>query len=477
MKLFKISAIIVFYLLSSACLVAAMYQPASNMSQFEDFATRAMEVYHIPGASIALVENGKIIYAKGFGYRDIELCLPVTPETVFAIGSCTKAFTATAVGMLVDQGKLEWDAPIKKYIPDFKMYDKEATENLSLRDCLCHRSGLPGYNFLWDHFKSRSELVSNLRYLKPNARFREKWQYNNLMYVLAGYVIETITGNPWTIFVQENIARPLGMQNTYFSASVVPTHPNAALAYEFDLSSRMFKHVEYNNLDLIGPAASIHSSVLDMAQWVIVNLTGTGINPEIHKPQMLMVQGEDMFYCLGWGRTTDDEIMHEGGTTGCSAFVGFLPKKQIGFVALSNIDDNVEFNAVLVKYAYACMNNEHEKTLELEKVLSEKVSEKHSDNAVPEAIEPEKAISFVGTYHNDVFGDFIISISGTNLTGRYAKDEHIHEIWNFAYVNENTFKDIGDENCIFRFKKNHSGQSVGFEFDVEKDCPYEFVKI
>ena len=203
----------------------------SPFEGFENFVNRAMVAHHVPGTSIAFIKGDKIAYANGFGHRDLENKLPVTPETIFAIGSCTKAFTATALGMLVDQGKLDWDTPIKQYLPGFAMYDKETTEKLSLRDCLCHRSGLPRYDCLWNgnRFKSRAELVATLRYLKPNAGFREKYQYNNLMYTLAGYVLETISGKSWDAFIQENITKPLGMNGTCFFASVVPTHSNAAL--------------------------------------------------------------------------------------------------------------------------------------------------------------------------------------------------------------------------------------------------------
>lgn len=356
----------------SACLLVAG-QPLFAMRQFEDFAIRAMAVYHVPGCSVAIVKDNEIAYAKGFGYRNVEHKLPVTPETIFAIGSCTKAFTATAIGVLVDQGKLDWDAPIKNYLPGFAMYDNKATEQLSLRDCLCHRSGLPRYDSLWNQFISRAELVDHLQYLKPTAPFREKWQYNNLMYMLAGYVLETVAGMPWNVFVQQYVTQPCGMNNTYFSASVVSTHSNAALAYYFDKTNQILRHVDYTNLDVIAPAASIHSSALDMAQWVVENLQGHRINSEIHKSQMFVEEeGEQCYYGFGWFKTLDEEIWHDGKVTGCSALVGFIPKEQVGAVVLANIEGVNDFDELLVEYARACMINDQGKISMLEKDLLQK---------------------------------------------------------------------------------------------------------
>ena len=473
MKFLKHIQILVLVLFP-ACSVC-MEQSARDMSKFEDFARRAMAAYHVPGASIAIVKDGKIAYAKGFGFRDVEHNLPVSPETIFAIGSCTKAFTATAVGILVDQGKLDWDTPIKKYLPDFAMYDQVATENLSLRDCLCHRAGLPCYDCLWNRFRSRAELVANLRYLKPNAKFREKYQYNNFMYVLAGYVLETVLGMPWDVFIRENITKPLGMQNTYFSSSVVQTHPNAALAYEFDKSKHTFKHVDYLNIDLIAPAGAIYSSAVDMAQWVIMNLRGRGINAEVHKPQIIMEEGEDIPYCLGWFKLShegDEIFMHRGGIVGCSSSVAFMPKKQIGFVVLSNIEDSENgFVTLLTRYAYACATNNQTEIQECEKSLLRSPESKPStEKQSLRDITPEQAAQFIGTYHNDLFGDLVINFNGSMLTGKY-----VDEMLKLERIDENTFKDA--EGWMFRFKRNGSEVSTLFELKLAEGCLYEFIKV
>lgn len=475
-------SLFILVLFHGSMFAAAESKPAVAVEQFEDFVARAMAAYHVPGASIAIVKDGAVAYTKGFGYRDVEHQLPVTPETIFAIGSCTKAFTATALGILVDQGKLDWNAPIRTYLPDFAMYDKEATEQLSIRDCLCHRSGLARYDCLWNRFNSRAGLVAHLRDLKPNAGFREKYQYNNLMYTLAGYVLEMVAGLSWEAFIHQHITQPLGMHNTYFSASVVPSHPNAALAYEFDKTNQSFKNVAYNNLDVIAPAGSIHSDVLDMATWVTMNLkkgifasnaiVSEQTMNEIHKPQILMAQGEEAQYCFGWVyEKSGDLYIHNGGCTGCSALVLFVPSERIGVVILSNIEEVHDFNLALAKYFNASMTGDNAKIKELEESLTKAAgNDTTTAKQTFQDITPAQAAQFIGTYHNDIFGDFVINANSSTLKGSY-----IGETLNLGYLDENTLKD--NEGWVFRFKRNLSGLPDRFDVDIEKDCTYEFVKV
>jgi len=454
-------------------------QNAAAIESFEKFANRAMAAYHVPGWSIALIKDGTVIYTKGFGYRDVERKLPVTPETIFGIASCSKSFTATALGILVNQGKVDWDTPIKSYLPDFAMYDKAATEQLSIRDCLCHRSGLPGYDCFWSRFTSRAELIANLRYLKPTAGFREKYQYNNLMYVLAGHVLETITGMPWEVFVQQYITIPFGMRSTFFSSSVVPTHPNAALAYEYDNAQQVFKRVNYFNMDLIGPACSILSNALDMAQWVIMHLQNNKINSEIHKPQILMEQGDDSYYCFGWFRILlagDEFVIHRGGEIGISSLMAFIPKRHMGFVVLSNIqDDENAFVTLLAQYAHAALSQNQTAMQKYEVGLLRREAANKILSTQKEAfrvITPTQVAQFVGTYHNDIFGDYVININNATLTCSYGLEPCIFDL---DVVDNNTLKELDGE-WVFRFERDSSNIPDRFDIDIEEGCPYTFVK-
>ncbi|MFA5074523.1 MAG: DUF5829 family protein [Candidatus Babeliales bacterium] len=469
---------------------------ANDMKYFDDFANRAMAVYKVPGTSIALIKDNKIVYANGFGYRDVENKLPVNSETIFAIGSCTKAFTVTALGILVDQKKLNWDMPIKEYLPDFVMYDTQTTDNLSLRDCLCHRSGLPlfGYDSLWlldgsrNNFKNKAELIANFRYLKPSTKFREKWQYNNLMYILAGHILENISRMSWDAFIKKYITEPLDMHNTYFSPSAITTLSNTALAYEFDKTNKFFKQVNYKNVDLIGPVGSMHSNVLDMAQWIIANLQNKKINIEIHNPQISiepqileeLKMPRDQKYCLGWFKSPDGTLWHSGGITGCSAWVSFMPEQQSGVVVLSNIEGMREFNCLLAKYADSCITNDQTKMQECEKTLLKKsklnINNKDAlstEKQIFQQITSEEAIKFVGTYHNNIFGDFVISANDSTITGTW-----IDGTINLLYANESTLKTI-DGMLILRFKGSDTKMLRIFDLEIDKNidtCLYEFIE-
>ncbi len=155
---------------------------------FDDFATKAVEAWNVPGAGIAIVSGGEVVYAKGFGWRDLEAKKPMTADTLFAIGSTTKAMTATTLGMLVDEGKVEWDQPLREYLPSFKLMDASISERITPRDIVTHRSGLPRHDLLWYNYNSgtRGDMVKRLAYLELTADLREKFQYNNLMFMTAG---------------------------------------------------------------------------------------------------------------------------------------------------------------------------------------------------------------------------------------------------------------------------------------------------
>ena len=189
------------------------------LAGFDDIVTDSMKRLEVPGMAIAIIKDKEVVYSKGFGYRDVEKQMPVTPDTLFAIGSSTKAFTSFVLGTLVDQGKLEWDKPVRNYIPWFRLYDPAIGEHLTPRDLLTHRSGLPRHDLVWynNYAASRKYLVERLAYLEPSADLRERFQYNNLMFLTAGYLTEVITGQKWEEAIRERILQPLGMTRTNFT--------------------------------------------------------------------------------------------------------------------------------------------------------------------------------------------------------------------------------------------------------------------
>ncbi|MEP7274183.1 MAG: serine hydrolase [Acidobacteriota bacterium] len=327
------------------------------LNGLDDAITSAMKAFEVPGLAIAIVKNKEVIYAKGFGYRDVEKQTPVTADTLFAIGSSTKAFTTFVLGSLVDQGKIEWDKPVRAYIPWFRLYDPSSTERLTVRDMVTHRSGLPRHDLVWynNYNASRESLVRRLAYLEPSADLRSKWQYNNLMFLTAGYLTEVITGKTWEDAVREHILTPLAMTRTTFSIEDSQKDNNFALGY--GKKSSGVERLPFRPITNIGPAGSINSSVNEMSRWVITHLNGgkygdrklaeAATVADMHQAQMVtgsnspepeILGGE---YGMGWfltGYRGHGRVEHGGNIDGFSASVALLPKDGIGWVVLTNMN-------------------------------------------------------------------------------------------------------------------------------------------
>ena len=316
-----------------------------------------MKEWNVPGLAIGIVQSNETIYAKGFGYRDIGKKLPVTTNTLFAIGSTTKAFTCTLIGILADEDRLDWDAPVRRYIPEFHLRDIHATELTTPRDLVTHRTGLPRHDAAWFNNNSitRREIVQRLAHLESSHTFREKFQYNNLMYVAAGYLIESVTGRTWEENIRRRIFIPLGMTNSNFSVRDSQKAADFALPYKEQADA--LKEIPFRNIDVVGPAGSINSSIHDMLPWLRLNLN-KGKHGErqiikattladIHSPQMPMGVTVDRpeisqaSYCLGWMIANDRghrALLHGGGIDGFITQVAIMPDDGVGIVIFANLN-------------------------------------------------------------------------------------------------------------------------------------------
>ncbi|MFQ5722068.1 MAG: serine hydrolase domain-containing protein, partial [Candidatus Aminicenantales bacterium] len=242
------------------------------LAGFKTVVEKGLKSLNVPGVAMAVVVDDKVIMAKGFGFRDLENKRPMTKDTLLAIGSATKAFTTFTMGTLVDEGKLDWDTPVHNYIPWFRLYDLFASQRLTPRDLVTHRSGLPRHDLTWyNNYKaSRQELVKRLAYLKPTADLRQKFQYNNLMFLTAGYLIEVITGQSWEEAVRNRVLNPLEMKRTNFSVLDSQKDTDYALPYREEKGK--IEKIPFRNITNIGPAGSINSSAEEMSHWLIVHL-------------------------------------------------------------------------------------------------------------------------------------------------------------------------------------------------------------
>ena len=337
-----------------------------ELEGFAQFVSETMEQWQVPGVAVGIVRNDELVYAEGFGYRDVESQLPVAPETLFAIGSSSKAFTATGAGILVDDKKLDWHTPIRKWLPTFELQDRFATERMNLADLLCHRSGLPRHDLLWyNSTASREELIDRLKYLDLSKDFRTFWQYQNLMYLTAGHLAGRANESTWEELVQQRILDPLEMTSSNFSVEESQKSDNYALPYEIpDPKTGVRERIPFRNIDVIGPAGSINSNVIDMANWLIMNLNGGQFKDqqiiaettlkELHSAQMPLVPEAMLYpplethpeigqasYGFGWfvqNYRGHRWVHHGGNIDGFCAMVSLLPQDKLGLVVLTNLE-------------------------------------------------------------------------------------------------------------------------------------------
>jgi len=305
----------------------------------------------IPGMSLVIVKDGQIVLMKGFGYKDFENKIAVTPDTQFAIGSATKAFTALSVLMTADEGKLSLDDSPKKLLPYFRMYDPETDKNITIRDLMCHTSGLNRTDLAMITGKlTRAELIQVAAQAKPTAKLREKFQYQNVMFAAAGELVTQAQKTPWEKFVPERIFKPLGMTNSTMLIREIEKAPDRSLGYDYNFDTKATIVRPYREIEQVAPAGSINSSARDMAEWVKFVLNGGTINgkrlvseksfDEWLKPQMKMNAAGTAHYGLGWflqkwnGLTV---VQHGGNIDGFNSLVAMIPEKKLGFVMLTNV--------------------------------------------------------------------------------------------------------------------------------------------
>lgn len=348
--------ILVLVMLATA--FAACAAPPTATGSLEQRLDRLVEeleqqrqTLHIPGMAIAIVQDDEVILTHGFGVADIENETPVTPDTLFAIGSSTKAFTSTLVGMLVDDGKMEWDDPVTDYIAYFTLDidSEDETDEVAIRDLLCHRTGFVRMGLLFGSGAlPREEVLEAATAAEPWTGFRENWYYSNVMYLAAGVAAGNAAGTDWDTLVGERIFEPLGMGNSSTSVSQVQSDPRLSMGYIWDDDLQAYKHKPMRNVDNIGPAGAINSNVLDMAQWLRFQLgageyEGNRLVSEEQLSETWTSQIEiapGVSYGLGWlirewrGQPV---IEHGGNVDGFSAEVALLPESNLGFVLLTNV--------------------------------------------------------------------------------------------------------------------------------------------
>lgn len=412
------------------------------------FIDSVRNLFEVPGIGVAIYYDGKVLLSDGFGFQDQEKKIPATAQTIFGIGSTTKAFTAMGNAMLVDDGKLEWTKPVHEYLPDFAMHDAFASQEMTPEDLLCHRSGLPRHDLLWYGSNwTRKELFDRLKFLEPNEPFRTTFQYQNLMFMTAGILTEHLSGMSWEDFTRTRILTPLDMQATSFSTSEMTGNNRASKPYRWTKSGVI--EIPYRNIDAIGPAGSINSTAEDMVKWVAFNLNKgkVGDHQLLDPSQIEYIQKPHMsgagifakpgtsegFYGLGWSILYYHNlkiVSHGGNIDGFTAHVHLVPEKGFGMVVLANMNGTPLSAALSFAFMDKVLGVDgtnwiqtgHERWLQVTdrgpKEEDKEKEEKEKEEAKP--FIPVRPLSaYAGTFEHPAYGKFTVTLDRDTLRASF----------------------------------------------------------
>ena len=441
------------------------------LDSFRQQVLDGLALWESPSISIGIIKDGRTVMCEGFGNRDTDH--PATGRTLYQLASCSKAFTSALVAIMVDQGKLSWDVPLIQYLPEVRFYEEYTTSNLTLRDILSHRSGLPRHEYSWYGTDfTKKELVFNLRYLEPNKPIRTKFQYNNYGFMLAGYAVEQVTGKSWEDCVKEYILEPLGMTRTNMFIDALTEDPDHAKPYDrIDPAADIMKGMkqipfykmpseDYTNGtgSPMGPAATVNSCAEEMLKWVSLHLNEGEFEgkqliskesmAEMHKPNMLLPKLMDMpqaetthpSYGLGWfvenyrGHTL---IEHGGNLDGFSAYTSFIPDLKLGVVIYTNMNVSQLHYALAKEVFDYYIGVESGNWVKRYHEYSTEQTKKRLDFTTPftggktENTHPSHPLeAYVGTYTRDGYTPVEIRIENNSLFMKFidadTKLQHYH---------------------------------------------------
>ncbi|HET6253005.1 MAG TPA: serine hydrolase [Puia sp.] len=492
LTLSRLALIVSIGLLAPTALLAQRRHNADNpFSGLDTAFARVLKDWHAAGFAVAVVDKDTVIYAKGFGYKDWEHKVPVTPHTLFAIGSCTKAFTASLIGMLEHDGKLDIDKPVRDYLPELKFYNPEMNETITLRDMMCHRTGLPRHDLSWYLFgnSTRDSMILKIQYMQPTAGVREIWQYNNFMFAAQGVVAEHLTGKSWERNVTDRIFQPLGMAETDFSVADLAKAPDAALGYGLK-SDSIIKKLDYYLIGALGPAGSINSNVIDMSKWVETwihggKYKGKEIFPANYASQAITAQmamggglptkeAPDVFfssYGFGWMLSSyrgHYRVEHGGNIDGFSASTCFFPSDSIGIIVLSNQNGSAVPSIVrnlisdrLLHLSYKDWDSYLKGVTDKAKADAKKALTSRQSNRIANAPLTHSLNDYTGIYSNPGYGSFEITAKDDSLFASFP----LHTWW-LKHYHYDVFQPF-DKDPKEGIDTTDDGDNLRLQFDMD----------
>jgi CubicO group peptidase (beta-lactamase class C family) len=499
-----------YCLLAQLLLVVALAQVAlaqnGSLTGFDEYVNKALKDWEVPGVAIAIVKGDQVVLVKGYGVRKLGGPATVDERTLFAIGSSSKAFTAAAVAMLVDEGKVKWDDPVTKYLPGFEMYDPYVTRELTVRDLLTHRSGLQRGDFLWyGSDLDREEIVRRARLIKPSWSLRSTFGYQNIMFLTAGQLVSRVSGKTWDEFIQQRIFTPLAMTSSSTSISAFKTANNVASPHA--KRDDKVQAIPWRNIDNIAPAGSINSNVVDMAQWVRLQLAqGTFQNQKIFTPavakemhasqtiiryeppySMWYPEAHFLNYGMGWflsdyrGRKV---VEHGGAIDGMRAEVALMPEEKLGLVVLSNMNGSLLPVALMYRifdsFLHAPQRDWSAEFLKTTKTFEQagQAAEKKQESERVTGTNPSLSLEkYPGTYRNDLYGDVTVTSNNGKLHLRFGPAftgdlEH----WHYDTFRARFFA-AGDAKIFVTFALNAQGKLDNLTLGMPGMAEYPFKRV
>ena len=492
------------------------YSQALSSKKIDSLVEKTMKSFNVPGIAVAVVKDDKIVHIKGYGVSSMRSGKKTDENTLFAIASNSKAFTAAALAILVDEGKLSWNSKVSDIVPEFKLHDPYVTSEFTIKDLLTHRSGLglgAGDLMLWPDgsFFTTEMLIHNMRFLKPVSGFRTKYDYDNLMYVIAGEIVKRVSGLSWEDFVETRIMVPLGMNKSAACYRRIKDKSNVMDAHVS--VEGVLQTVPMNFTEVGDAAGGIFSSVSDLSKWVMMQLNGgkygkdlsmtmfsSKAGREMWSPQTIIPVGSNQdyktnfaAYGLGW-RINDvngyKQVSHTGGLTGAVTQVTMIPELKLGIIVLTNQQAAGAFYAIsnTIKDGYLGVvgkdrieDNLEDLTgavSEAQKVVSQvwkRVQE--SEKSAPDSL---ALVTYTGLYKDEWFGNVNIALIDGHLKfssemSPALKGEMFFYLGDTFVVkwDDRSF----DADAFIKFSKDYDGTPIGFvmrAISPETDFSYDF---
>lgn len=478
-------------------------EPSSfDPKAIDELANRLLAEWKAPGLALAIVKDGKVVHAAGYGFKNVEKKEPMTADTLLAIGSCTKAFTTTLLAGLVDEGKLDWDRPVQEYWPEFRMNVSQTTDLITLRDMVTHRTGLPRHDLIWFAGElPRAEILKRIEHLPVAAPIRQKWIYNNLMFVTASAAAERATGKTWEELMRQRILEPLEMKRTTLHINEMQKDANYATGYHAEgVAKEGFAVKPYREIAGMAPAGSINSSVIEMTKWMSFQLgtlkpaeksplPGRKTVEMLHQPQMIVGGGNgtkevhSMGYAMGWGVESyrgHRHVEHGGAIDGFVAQVELFPDDNFGIVALVNQSGSGLPGVICPMIADRLLKMEpiDWSRQALEKVaaaraIKNQAGVKSKQTRVAGTRPSHELKAFSGTFANPGYGRIAFEIKENEMKVRYGITEFALEHWHYDQFVAKSVKPEDDafENRRFIFQTDATGEIASVLIDLEPMTP------